>query len=187
MQQQELVAGDSLNFLTAGGAYPSSSGWVLTYRLVPRTAGASVITLTGTVEGDDHRFAIAAATTAAWVAGDYTWISRVEKAGEKYTLETGQLVVKPNPENLAVGYDGRSLARKTLDDLYAAKAAWDASSGRTRRYKIGEREMEFNSEADLLQKTFFWENKVAAEDTAARLAKGLKPRNRILTRFVRPS
>lgn len=164
MQQQELVAGDSLNFLTAGGAYPASSGWVLKYRLVPRTVGNSAIDLTATAEGDDHRIAVAAATTAAWAADDYTWTVRVEKSGERYTLEHGQLVVKPDPATMAAGYDGRSSARKALDDARTAFYAWNPTQ---RRYKIGEREMEFNSAGDILKKIKQLEQEVLAEDVMA--------------------
>lgn len=183
MQQQELVAGDSLNFLTAGGAYPASSGWVLKYRLVPRTTGNAVQELTATAEGSDHRVAVAASSTSNWAADSYTWVSWVERAGEVYTLEHGQLTVKANPRTVGAGYDGRSQARKALEDLNAALAGW---SPLKRRYKIGEREMEFNSPAEILKLISFWEGRVAEEDAAERLSKGLKPKNRILTRFVRP-
>ena len=37
MQTQQLVAGTTLNFLTAGGDYPASDGWVLTYYLALRS------------------------------------------------------------------------------------------------------------------------------------------------------
>lgn len=167
MDVTELVAGDSLNFLVGGGAYPASAGWSLTYRLVPRTAGNQVREFAATAEGDDFRVALAGATTAAWTADDYTWTRWVDKSGERYTLAGGQLVVKPNPANLSAGYDGRSLARRTLDDLRAAFATWSASGGTTRRYKIGEREREFNSAADIIKLITYWEQQVHAEDVLA--------------------
>jgi hypothetical protein len=164
MQQQELVAGDSLNFLTAGGAYPASSGWMLKYRLVPRTVGNGVQELTATAEGNDHRIAVAASSTTGWAADNYTWTSWVEKSGEVYTLEQGQLTVKQNPRTAGAGYDGRSQARKALDDARAAFAAWSPVK---RRYKIGEREMEFNSTAEIIKLITWWEQQVMAEDLQA--------------------
>ena len=164
MQQQELVAGDSLNFLTSGGAYPASSGWVLKYRLVPRTVGNAVQELTATAEGSDHRIAVAASSTSGWSADNYTWTSWVEKSGEVYTLEQGQLTVKQNPRTASAGYDGRSSARKALDDARAAFYAWNPTQ---RRYKIGEREMEFASTGDILKKIKQLEQEVLAEEVMA--------------------
>lgn len=182
MQQQELVAGDSLNFLTAGGAYPASSGWVLKYRLVPRTTGNAVQELTATAEGSDHRVAVAASSTSNWAADSYTWVSWVERAGEVYTLEHGQLTVKPNPRAIGAGYDGRSQARKALEDAKAAFAAW---SPLKRRYKIGEREMEFNSTAEILKQISYWEMEVQREENAVKAAAGLRTGGRFYVRMVR--
>lgn len=180
--QQELIAGDSLNFVSSTPGYPASAGWMLKFRLIPRAAGGTPIDLTAVAEGDDHRVAVAAATTAQWVAGAYSWTSWVEAAGETYTLEGGQIVVQPDPRQAAAGYDNRSLAVRTLEDLMAAKAGWDTTSGRQRRYRIGEREMEFASEAEILQKIKFWQFEVQRETNAARLAKGLSAGNRFYVR-----
>lgn len=164
MQQQDLIAGDSLNFLTSVPQYPASSGWVLSYRLVPRTGGATPVDITATAEGDDFRVAVPATVTAEWTADAYTWFSWVDKAGESYTVGDGQLTVKPNPRTAAAGYDGRSQARKALDDARAAFAAWTPTR---RRYKIGEREMDFSSPADIIKTITYWEQQVATEDRLA--------------------
>lgn len=162
--QNELIAGDSLNFLTQTPKYPASQAWVLYYRLVPRTAGNAAISITATAEGDDHRVLVAAATTAGWAADSYTWSAWVDKAGEKYTVQDGQIVIKADPRTAAAGHDGRSLARKALDDARTALAAWKPTQ---RRYKIGEREMEFNGTADIIKLITYWERQVASEDLLA--------------------
>lgn len=186
MQLDKITAGDSLNFLVAGGAYPASAGWVLTYLLVPRAAGPQV-TITAVAEGDDHRVAVASATTENYAAGTYTWFRRVEKTGERYTLDQGQLVVSPNPTSLgAAGFDGRSMARKALEDLKAARASWIATNGRVASYTIAGRQMTYRSGAEIDREIAYWEQQVASEEMAERIAQGLRPRNRIVTRFVRP-
>ncbi|WP_428421954.1 hypothetical protein [Methylibium sp.] len=162
--QQELIAGDSLNFLTTLPEYPAGAGWVLKYRLAPATAGGTAIDLQATAEGDAYRIATAAATTATWSADRHTWSAWVEKAGEVYTVDSGQILIKPNPRTLAAGYDGRSLAHKALDDAKAALAAWKPTQ---RRYKVGEREMEFSSTADIIKLITYWEQQVKAEDVLA--------------------
>jgi len=167
MQQQTLVAGDSLNFLTAGGAYPASAGWVLKYRLVPRTAGGTPIDITAAAEGDDHRVAVAASTTANWSPDVYTWASWVEKAGEVYTVDGGQIEVKRNPRDMPAGFDGRTDARKALEQAKAAFATYSASAGKTRQYTIGGRQMVFNSPADIIKVIRYWEAEVEKEDTLA--------------------
>lgn len=185
MFEVPFTAGDSFSALRSWPQYPASAGWVLKLRLVPRAAG-TVIELTAAAEGDDHRLSALPAATGGWGAGAYGFAEWVEKGTEVYTLSTGQAQVLANPRAAAAGTDSRTLARKTLDELLAAKAMWDTTGGRQRRYKIGEREMEFNSEAEIIQKIHFWEGQLAAEQQAADLAKGLRPKNRILTRFVRP-
>lgn len=179
-------AGDSFTALESLPQYPASAGWVASLRLVARTHGNTAATITGTAEGDAHRLTAPASATAQWAADAYTWVLWVDRAGESATVATGQLRVLPNLRTAPAGADGRSLARRTLDDLMVAKAGWDTSGGRTRRYKIADREMEFNTEAEIIQKISFWEAQVAKEAAADRLAAGGRPRNRILTRFVRP-
>jgi hypothetical protein len=155
-------------------------------RLVARTGSSSPIELTAAASGDDHAFTVAAGTTAAWAALAYTVALWVEKGAEKYTVSQAQLTVAPDPRALAAGTDTRTPPRKTLDDLLAARAVWATTNGRTRRYKIGDREREFASAAELDAEIRFWQGQLAQEDAAARLAAGVPSRNRILTRFTRP-
>lgn len=186
MFEAPIIAGDSLSLVVAHVAYPAGDGWVHKLRLVARAAGGSVISLTSAADGDSHAYAVLASVTAGWAPGAYSFAGWVELGAAKNTTETGQLVIQPDPRQVAAGTDTRSQAERTLADLVAAKATWDVTGGRQRRYKIGEREMEFNSEAEIIQKILFWEGQLAAEQSAARLAQGLRPKNRILTRFTRP-
>lgn len=175
--QPQLTAGDSLLFSVAGGSYPASSGWVLTHLLVPRV-GTGVVTIPSIASGDDFEIAVPATTTAGWAAGEYSWFRRVERAGEKYTIEQGQLTIRPNPESLNGTFDGRSQARKAVDELRAALAAWSPIQ---RRYKIGEREMEFNSSAEIIKLLTWWEQQVAAEERLA--GRASQPSRRIFSRI----
>lgn len=157
--QQTLIAGDTLDFVESLSDYPASDGWVLKYRLVPRGAG-SVIDLTAVAEGDDHRVTVTAAVTADWTAGVYGWSSWVELAGAVHTVASGETTVKPNPRTITAGTDTRSAIAQALDDARAAYRAFDPTK---RRYRIGEREMEFNSAAELLRKIRQLEQELAAE------------------------
>lgn len=72
-------------------------------------------------------------------------------------------------------------AREILGSLKAAYREHAAGRAATRRYRIKDREMEFNSLADLLKQIRYWENQVARLEAAT----GLKPARpqRIVTRF----
>jgi hypothetical protein len=180
--QQQLIAGDSLNFLTKSGDYPATAGWVLKFRLVPRASSNLPIGIISAAEGSDFRTTAPASETAQWAADDYSWTSWVERADEVYSVDSGQITVKPNPRTVGAGYDGRSLARKALEDAKAALAAWKPTQ---RRYKIGEREMEFNSTAEIVKAISYWEAEAQREDRAARLAAGLPDRRKSYVRLSR--
>jgi hypothetical protein len=178
----ELVAGDTLEFTTAVAGYPATDGWTLKYRLVPRSGGAAQ-TLTATPSGADYVVNITPTETAAWVAGDYGWISYVEKTGARQTLESGQLTVKPN--SATVTGDTRSQASKAVGDLKAALATWNATNGRVKSYSIAGRSMEFDTSASILELLSYWEAEAFREREAERLAKGLNSGRHIYLRFNR--
>jgi hypothetical protein len=146
MHHHQLTAGDTLQFVTATPGFPASAGWALLYRLIPRVAGASVIEIATAAYGDDHRAQVGPSVTGGWASGLYSWASWVERSGETYTIASGQIEILPDPRQAAPGFDGRSASQRALDDARAALRAWDPA---TRRYKIGEREREFNSVAEI--------------------------------------
>ena len=182
MQQQTLIAGDTLTFVTSLADYPASASWVLTYRLVPRVVGGSAIVLTATAEGSDHRITATAAATSGWVTGDYGWSAYVTKGAERYTVDSGQLTVQADPASVAVGTDTRSPAARALADARAAYYAWTPTK---RSYRIGDREMVFNSAAEILQHVNNLEIEVSREENVAAKAKGKADRRQLYVRMVR--
>jgi hypothetical protein len=179
--QQELIAGDTLNFLTTVTGYSAADGWVLNWRLVPRTIANPAIVLTSTAEGSDYRTQSPAATTATWAADAYTWTSWVSKGAEVYTVDSGQITIKPNPRTVAAGYDGRSEARKALEQARAALTTYTASQGMTKSYKIADRERVFNSAAEIIKLITYLEAQVTEEERLAGRAE--KPSRRIYSRI----
>lgn len=157
------AAGDTFSLLVPLAAYPASAGWVLKARFTPRASG-SPIDITGVAEGDDHRLSVAAATTASWTAGSYSAVLWVERAAESYTVGQWQLAITPNLRTLAAGTDTRSQAQRALDDARAAFAAWRPT---LRKYRILDREREFNSAAEILKVIAYWQAEVERETAAA--------------------
>lgn len=163
-----LRAGDTYSQLVALADYLASDGWVLKERFTPR-AGGTAIALTAAAEGDDHRLTADAATTAAWPTGDYAAAQWVEKGAEVFTVAQGQLTILPNLRAISGATDTRSQAEIALASAKAAFAAWTPTH---RRYKIGEREMEFNSSAEILRVVSYWQNQVDREQGTAAATPG---------------
>jgi hypothetical protein len=178
--QETIRCGDTLDFTTTLTDYPASAGWVLTYRLLPRTSGTP-ISIVGIASDDDHRSTAAAATTAAWTAGDYSWVGYVTLGAESYTVDEGEVTLLPNLRT-ASAHDSRSVAEKALEDAETALANFQASGGRVRRYSIAGREMEFDGAGDILKLVSYWRIQVTREHAASAVAKGLADPRRIYLR-----
>lgn len=178
IEPTRVTAGDTVTWLKSLSDYPATSGWVLSYTLINGTAK---ITSTTTASGADHLVSIAAATTAVWAAGTYTWQAVVTKAAERYTVGQGAMVVAPDLAAAAT-YDTRTSARKALDavnvlmETYGAKAYMQG-------YEINGRKQQFHTPGDFLAFRSRLMAEVAREDNAARIAAGLAPRNQIAVRF----
>src|SRR5690242_13109102 len=109
----ELVAGDTLEFLTTISDYPPADGWTFKIRLRPISGAADEIDLTATTSGTDYLIQVAPSITVDWTPGDYSWSSWVEKSGARYTIESGLTAILENPEGDGAN-DTRSPARKIL-------------------------------------------------------------------------
>jgi hypothetical protein len=189
MMLEELIAGDTLDFLDSVPEYQPADGWTLKYRLVPRftTPVQAPIDITASTSGSDYRVQAAAAITATWTAGYYTWARWVEKAGPiRQSLGDGQILVIGDPAAAAAGYDGRSQAAKAVDDIKAAMATFSASNGTIKSYSIGNRQVTYRDKAEMITDLDFWQRQLNAERDAAAMAGGLgNPRN-VGIRFSRP-
>lgn len=185
--QTSLIAGDTLAFNTTaptdadGNSYKGSDGWTMSFRLVPRDSALSPISFAATADGDDYTVSVSSATTATWSAGWYSWAAYVSKDGTRYTCDSGQIEIKPDPAAASAGHDGRGHARRVLDAIEAvleSRASLDQKS-----VTIGDRSLERTPIEDLLRLRRQYQAEVAREDAAARLAAGLAPRNRIYVRL----
>jgi hypothetical protein len=184
-----IIAGDALDFSKTitdsdGNAYLPSDGWALTYRLVPRSSGPSVISIATTADGEQFRAEVTSATTAAWTAGTYTAFAILNLSSEYKTIEIGECVIRANPRT-ATTYDGRSDARVAYDALLAAYQSYVTSQGTVAEYEIAGRRMKFASADQILKHLALAKSEWLAEEKAARLAAGLGSGTKVLTRFAR--
>lgn len=159
--------------------YPASAGWALKYLFRGASAGFSVDAATS---GDGYLSTVSATTSAAIAAGSYAWVAYAELSGAKYEVGRGTLVVAPA---LSSG-DTRSHARKVLDAIEAVlenratqdQMSYEISVGGSSR-RLGRTPL-----ADLVALRLKYRAEVKAEERAAAVASGRKPRTRILTAFT---
>lgn len=176
-----LVAGETFNYRAVVPDYPAGDGWGLTLYFNPR-AGGDIVSVTSTADGDNHLLQVAATVTADWAAGSYGWELWASLVGERYRIDAGLLEVSQGLVSATAGLDTRTQAERALDDANAALAAWTPT---TRRYRIGDREMEYNGRAEILEIIAHWEAIVRRERNAARIAAGLKSDRKIYGRMGR--
>ena len=175
-----IQAGDTIAWRKHLPNYPASAGWSLTYTFVGQTGKFQIA---ATPDGSDYAVTVPATTSATWQPGKYRWVATVTRAGERYTVDSGLAVVKPDLTAAPVGTDPRTPAQRTLDDLKAALQKWLSTSGHVREYEINGRRMVFASAADIEARIKIAQRMVAEEQAAERLAAGLNTRRRIMVRF----
>jgi hypothetical protein len=181
--QATITLGDTLSYTTALSDYPAISGWVLKTRLVPRSAG-SPISLVSSPDSTDpslHRTTAAAATTAAWTAGNYSFFTYVEKASEQYKIDEGQIKLAPDPRT-ATTLDNRSDAAKALEAVDAFLSG--STSPAVLSYRIGDREVQYFSSAELSDKRAQLVVQVKRENRAKLLSKGLADPSKSFVRMA---
>lgn len=182
----QIIAGDTLDFVDQVPEYPATEGWTLKYLLAARftTPTQASVTLTGTTyETVDYRVQAAPATTAAWVPGIYTWARWVEKTGARQALGEGEIEVKADPAMLAQGYDSRTQAEIALADCKAALANFNQTGGRIKAYSIAGRSMEFDTSAEIIALVNYWQIQVTRENAAKAVRDGLPDPRRIYLRM----
>lgn len=173
-----VVAGDTITWQKSFSDYPATV-WTLKYRLLN---AAGKIDITATASGTDYLVSVSSTTSAGWAAGDYDYLAWVEKAGERVSVGSGRITVKPNLAALNT-YDGRSPARKIYEGLLAAYQSAVTARAFVAEYEIAGRRMKFNNKSDWLVELNHWKAQVAAEDRAEKIADGLGGGARVLVRF----
>lgn len=167
----QIVAGDTLSHTVSLADYPASDGWVLSYRLTPRTGSA--ITFNASASGDDHVIDVAASVTATWAAGNYTVGAFATLALVRHTVasECGQVVIQPNLATVAVGVELRTAAQVALDNVKATIQG--RASSAVLEYEINGRQLRYLSHAELIALQSTLASEVKREQRAADIAAGI--------------
>lgn len=148
--------------------FPASI-WALTYWFKKTGAAGANFSIAASASGDDHAVSVAAATTDAYTAGDYTWAAVVISGTEKYEVDRGRLKLLPK-YTAAANVDDRSHARKVLEALEAMlenKATVDQLE-----YTIGTRQLKRLSPKEAMDFREHYRGLVAQEEMAERIRNG---------------
>ena len=183
----ELLQGDSAAwhddpFTDAQSRTLTSATYTLTYIIAgPIAAPLSIIAAS---DGPGWKTTLSAANSATLAPGKYWWSAVLTAAGERITAGSGELIIDINLANAGANYDGRTTAEKALADAESALATFRTTRGRTKKYTIGMRTMEFDSAADILAEISFWRMKVNNEQAADKIAQGLGNPRKMFVRFA---
>ena len=176
-----IIAGDTLSWQKSVLDYPASQGWTLNYRLIN---AAGKIDITSTASGDDHVINVTPAASAAYPAGQYDWQSYVTNvAGDRYTIELGNIEVKANWALQAAGLDVRSQARQILDYLESAWVTAAANRAYVFEYRVAGRLMRFATRQEWIAELDYWRREVAREKRAEKIAAGQDSGRKVYVRF----
>lgn len=179
IEPQTIRAGDLVSWTKTLQDYPADAGWSLVYTLIN---GSTKITINASASGVDHRVSVAAATSANYAAGSYTWMARVSKGLEIYTVGVGSLKIQPNLDALST-FDGRSHAKVMVEAIEAAIQG--RASSVQLRMTINNRSIEYLSPTELIKWLSFYRAEVAKEAQLESIQRtGKNPRN-IGVRFHR--
>lgn len=154
--------------------------WTLSYEFRNET---QFFTITATADGLDHVVSVDAATTAAYVAGNYFWYAYVTDGSQTYNIETAAMAVLADV-TAAAASDGRTFAQKLLDACEAIL------QNRGTQGDIDLLSSTVGPRASVRDRDALWQlrnqlkNEVAAEQVAADIKAGKPAKNRIQTRFV---
>ena len=178
-------AGDTITWDVSVPNYAANDpdgAWTLKYEVLG--SGSDLGTFTASADGADFTVTIAAATTASYAAGEYTYFAYVSKGSERYKVDEGTITVETNFAT-ASSFDGRSHAKIVYDSIISViegRASKDQES-----YTIAGRSLSRTPIADLILLRDRYKAEVIREERADRIKRGLGHEGRILTRFTPPS
>jgi hypothetical protein len=180
-EPSSVFAGDTITWQITIPDCPASSGWTLNYRLINTTGK---IDIASNANVNDFLISVPAATSAAYVPGVYAWQSYLtDLSGNRFSIATGSIEIKPNWAGQAAGIDTRSNAKKILDSLEAAWVTAASTRAYVFEYKIENRMMRFATRGEWIAEMDYWRREVAREARAEKVAAGLDSGRKVYVRF----
>jgi hypothetical protein len=173
----EIHSKDSYEWSESISGYPATD-WTLKLFL----RGPSILDVTATADGVDYLFSIPSTDTANLKPGQYAWEAVViQGVGvNRHRVGSGSLQVTVSLEQLSAGYESRSMARVTLENLEAIIKK--RSTEGFESVVIAGRSVTKMKWTDILTAYSHFKELVRQEEQAEKIARGESAR-RILVRF----
>ena len=178
-----IYAGDTVKFnIPVTPDYSSAASWVGTF-VLKHDSGNDALSITGVADGSGGwNFTLSTAQTAALTRDPHWYQLYVTKAGERFTLEQGSMLIIGNIGAAGNHYNGRSQAEIDLEAVQAAMRT-KISGGAVAEYTIGNRSLKSMPMTDLIALENKLKADVAKEARAERIAKGLNSGRAVYVRF----
>ena len=170
-----IFAGDTVEWTRIEPDYPAPA-WQLEYIAV---TSDRQITFFATPSGEEHAVLLSATTTEGWDAGTYRWVAKVMQGITVRTVGSGTWQVVVNLALQKSGYDARSTAQKTVDELEKAYLEAIAGHGLINNYSIGDTLYTFRSAEDIYNLLNFAKAQLSREKDRERMAIGKRGRRSI--------
>lgn len=106
-------------------------------------------------------------------------------SGERVTVDTGRIEILPNLATADAAFDGRSQARKDLEQVQALIRQLTGSGKGVAEYKIGDRSSRKYELQDLIELESRLKNRVVIEEREQMIKAGLGNPNSVRVRFGR--
>lgn len=152
--------------------------------LVYELRGPSQCTVSAVAQPVGWLCELDSALTATLQPGVYQWAAYFVAGAKRRNHANGTLRVLQNLAAVVTPMDGRSAAKKALDDCDAALASFSGSGGKIKSYTIGTRQTEFHSLADLMQLRDFWQRRVNYENAREAIRAGRANPRKLVARFT---
>lgn len=182
-EPEDFVKGDTVKWRISETNYLPSDGWILTYEFASVGDHKQVV---GTDNGDEtHLITISTTVSKTFKNDYYAYVGYVELSGERYTTREGGLQVNPALGQRISGFDGRSHARKTLDDIEKLIESRMSGQDDLISFSVANRSSTVMEMSDLVTLRSQYQEYVRQEDAQKQLDKGLASGNQVLARFGR--
>jgi len=96
--------------------YPADDGWVLTYYFL----GDSKLDIVAVANGKAFDITLSTTDTDKLVKGIYSYLGRVKKGTEEFTVTEGRLEVTPDLQEELAGFESRTKLQIWLDQVEQA-------------------------------------------------------------------
>ncbi len=162
----------------------ASEGWTLKFSAVGKLGLFSITATADTEDVDDFIFTVSAATTAAYIAGDYQWQLIATLTTTRYTIALGRVTCVDNIAARVALYDNRSHAKKVLDAIEAVLEGRASRAQGEMAYSKAGKSLQLTPIPDLLKLRQVYKREYEGELALERMKAGLGSGRKILTRFV---